>query len=103
MLAPMIRKPALYQALPCKKSKENNNIIYDTKAFWVDWARRFHLKSSVATQTLDELFSRSNELLTGRLDNLMKIFKRRNANLYSGYQRARIVVDSQAQDLSPAG
>ena len=90
----MLRIPALYQTLPCKKSKENNNIIYDAKAFWAEWAKRFHLKSGVATQTLDELFSRSSELLTGRLDNLMKIFKRRNANLYSGYQKARIVVDS---------
>ena len=93
MLAPMIRKPALYQGLPCKKSKENNNIIYDAKAFWAEWGERFHLKSGVATQTLDELFSQSNELLTGRLDNLMKIFVNRNPNFYNGYEKARMIVD----------
>ena len=94
MLALWIRIPALYQGLPCKKSKENNNnIIYDTKTFLAEWAGKIHLKSGVATQTLDELFSRSNELLTGRLDNLMKIFVNRDLKFYNEYEEARVIVD----------
>lgn len=55
--------------------------------------REYQVKTSVATQTLTELFSQINDLLTNKLDNLMKIFKRRDPNFYSGYLKARIIVD----------
>ena len=55
--------------------------------------REYQIKSGVATQSLEDLFSQTNELLTGKLDNLMKIFTNRDANFYAGYQRARMVVD----------
>ncbi|MCB9001302.1 MAG: hypothetical protein H6537_04920 [Bacteroidales bacterium] len=53
----------------------------------------YRVKSSVATLTLEELFAEASNLLTNQLDNLMKIFKRRDANLYNGYLKARMVVD----------
>jgi len=55
--------------------------------------REYKVKSAVATQTLDELFAEVNNLLTNQLDNLMKVFKRRNPSFYSGYLKARMVVD----------
>jgi len=55
--------------------------------------REYQIKSGVATQSLEDLFSQTNELLTGKLDNLMKIFTNRDANFYAGYQRARMIVD----------
>ncbi|WP_430973917.1 hypothetical protein [Sunxiuqinia rutila] len=55
--------------------------------------REYQIKSGVATLTLDELFSEASDLLTNQLDNLMKIFKRRDPALYAGYEKARIVVD----------
>lgn len=55
--------------------------------------REYQIKSAVATQSIDELLSQASALLTDQLDNLMKIFKRRDPNFYAGYQKARMVVD----------
>jgi len=55
--------------------------------------REYQIKSSMATQNMAELFTEANDLLSNKLDNLMKIFKRRDANFYHGYLKARMVVD----------
>jgi hypothetical protein len=55
--------------------------------------REYQIKSGVATLTLEELFTEVNNLLTNQLDNLMKIFKRRDPTFYNGYLKARMVVD----------
>lgn len=55
--------------------------------------REYQIKSSMATQSMALLFSEANDLLSNKLDNLMKIFKRRDANFYHGYLKARMVVD----------
>lgn len=55
--------------------------------------REYQIKSGVATLTLEELFIQVNTLLGSQLDNLMKLFKRRDPNFYNGYQKARMVVD----------
>ncbi|MBE0651680.1 MAG: hypothetical protein IH595_12685 [Bacteroidales bacterium] len=55
--------------------------------------REYQIKSGVATQTLDELFIEASNLLDNQLNNLMKIFKRRDATFYNGYLKARMVVD----------
>ncbi|MCF8337918.1 MAG: hypothetical protein K9I74_08040 [Bacteroidales bacterium] len=96
MLARWIRIPALYQGLPCKESKEiHNNIIYNVKAFWTEWAGRFRLMSGVATRELETLFDQVGDLLNNRLDNLMKIFVNRDPNFYNGYEKARMIMDYQ--------
>ena len=55
--------------------------------------REYQIKSSMATKSLENLVSEANSLLSNRLDNLMKIFKRRNSSFYNGYLKARMVVD----------
>ncbi len=55
--------------------------------------REYQIKSAVATLGLEELFTRAAELLENQLDNLMKLFKRRDANFYNGYLKARMIVD----------
>ncbi len=55
--------------------------------------RVYRVKSAVATLNLEELFTQASNLLSNQLDNLMKVFKRRNANFYNGYLKARVVVD----------
>lgn len=55
--------------------------------------REYRIKSGVATLTLEELFTEANNLLSNQLDNLIKIFKRRDPNFYNGYLKARMVVD----------
>lgn len=55
--------------------------------------REYRIKSGVATLTLEELFTEANNLLANQLDNLMKIFKRRDPTFYNGYLKARMVVD----------
>jgi hypothetical protein len=56
--------------------------------------REYQIRSSMATNSLEELFEQANGLLVAQLDNLMKIFKRRNTNFYHGYLKARMVVDN---------
>lgn len=55
--------------------------------------REYQIKSGIATQNLEELFSQANKLLTMQLDKLIKVFKRRDPSFYSGYEKARIIVD----------
>lgn len=55
--------------------------------------REYQVKSGVATLNLEELFTDASNLLSNQLDNLMKIFKRRDPNFYAGYEKARMVVD----------
>lgn len=55
--------------------------------------REYQIRSAVATQSLEELFTTVNKLLVNQLDNLMKVFKRRNAAFYIGYEKARMVVN----------
>lgn len=55
--------------------------------------REYQVKSAVATLSLEELFTEASNLLTDQLDNLMKIFKRRDPNFYNGYLKSRMVVD----------
>jgi len=55
--------------------------------------REYQIKSSMATKSLEDLISEANNLLSNQLDNLIKIFKRRNASFYNGYLKARMVVD----------
>lgn len=55
--------------------------------------REYQIKSSMATKSLEDLISEANNLLSNQLDNLMKIFKRRNPSFYNGYLKARMVVD----------
>jgi len=55
--------------------------------------REYQIKSGMATQSLEELIAEANSLLSNQLDNLMKIFKRRNPSFYNGYLKARMVVD----------
>ena len=55
--------------------------------------RAYQVKSSVATQELESLFSQASDLLSNQLDKLISIFKNRDANFYNGYQKARVVVD----------
>ncbi|PKQ67777.1 hypothetical protein BZG01_06925 [Labilibaculum manganireducens] len=55
--------------------------------------REYQIKSGMATKSLEELFNETKNLLDNQLDNLMKIFKRRNSSFYNGYLKARMVVD----------
>jgi len=55
--------------------------------------REYSIKSSVATRELETLFDQADDLLNNRLDNLIKIFKNRDANFYNGYLKARMIVD----------
>ncbi len=55
--------------------------------------REYQIQSGMATKNLGELFAEAKNLLTNQLDKLMKVFKRRDPNFYSGYLKARMVVD----------
>ena len=55
--------------------------------------REYQIKSSMATKSIEDLISEASNLLSNQLDNLMKIFKRRNPSFYNGYLKARMVVD----------
>lgn len=55
--------------------------------------REYQIKSGVATASLDELFAQATDLLSNQLDSLMKIFKRRDPALYTGYEKARTLVE----------
>lgn len=55
--------------------------------------REYQVKSSMATQSMADLFDEAKDLLANKLDNLMKVFKRRDPNFYHGYLKARMIVD----------
>ncbi|KOH44980.1 hypothetical protein NC99_21050 [Sunxiuqinia dokdonensis] len=55
--------------------------------------RAYQIASTQATKSLAELFSEAHDILTTKLDKVMKIFKRRDPEFYNGYLAARVVVD----------
>lgn len=55
--------------------------------------RAYSISTTQATKDLETLFSDSNKILKLKLDKVMKLFKRRDANFYNGYLAARVVVD----------
>ncbi len=55
--------------------------------------RAYRIASDVATQDLKNLFVEANDILTNKLDRIMKIFKRSDLNFYNGYLAARVIVD----------
>ncbi|MEO1254176.1 MAG: hypothetical protein AAFY41_04690 [Bacteroidota bacterium] len=54
--------------------------------------RSYQIASAVATSSLEDVFSKTSDLLDGKLDKIMKRFKRSNAGFYQGYLSARKVV-----------
>ncbi|MCF8231673.1 MAG: hypothetical protein K9J27_05730 [Bacteroidales bacterium] len=59
----------------------------------VKWAQKFHLKRGVATQKIEALFYEAGDLLNMRLDNLMKVFVKRNPNFFCGHLHAWVIAD----------
>ncbi|MGQ1889229.1 hypothetical protein ACT29H_02180 [Thermophagus sp. OGC60D27] len=55
--------------------------------------RAYQIKSSVATNQIEQLLSESSDLLYNQIDKLMSIFKHSDINFYHGYQKARMIVD----------
>lgn len=55
--------------------------------------RAYQIASRVATQSLEDLFKEGTKAV-GRLDNVLKRFKRSNPAFYNGYIAARTVVDN---------
>ncbi len=56
--------------------------------------RAYQIASVQATKDMEQLFIDAHEVLTNKLDKVMKIFKRRDPNFYNGYTAARVVVDN---------
>jgi hypothetical protein len=56
--------------------------------------RQYRIASVVATESLKEQFTQSNDLLERKLDKVMKRFKNSNPQFYKGYLAARVVVDN---------
>lgn len=56
--------------------------------------RAYQISSIQATKDLEILFKESDLILKTKLDNVMKIFKRRDTNFYNGYLAARAIVDN---------
>lgn len=54
--------------------------------------RLYRIQSSQATQDLNTIFTKVSDLLETRMDKVIKMFKRRNANFYNGYLAARIII-----------
>lgn len=50
-------------------------------------------KKYVALDTLDKLFTETNELLKNKMDKLMLMFKETENGFYDGYERSRVIVD----------
>ncbi|WP_378187702.1 hypothetical protein ACE939_04950 [Aquimarina sp. W85] len=55
--------------------------------------RQYRIESKQATMSLSELFDELTELLTNKLDKILKSFKRTDSNFYNGYEAARIIVN----------
>lgn len=55
--------------------------------------RAYQIKSSVATNEIEQLLSQAGDLLYNQIDKLMSIFKHSDPNFYHGYQKARMIVD----------
>ncbi len=55
--------------------------------------RAYQIASKQATKSLADLFGEAHDLLTTKLDKVMKIFKRRDPDFYNSYLAARVIVD----------
>ncbi|MFL1896167.1 hypothetical protein ACJRPK_10715 [Aquimarina sp. 2-A2] len=55
--------------------------------------RQYRIESKQATMSLSELFDQLTELLTNKLDKILKSYKRTDSNFYNGYEAARIIVN----------
>lgn len=58
-----------------------------------DQPRAYQIKRGVATQEIDQLLAKADDLLNNQLDKLISIFKNRDVNFYNGYQKARMIMD----------
>ena len=56
--------------------------------------RLYKVATSQAVRALEDLFTQANELLTSRLDRVMKRYKSADPNFYRGYLAARVIVDN---------
>lgn len=56
--------------------------------------RAYQIASVQATKELGQLFDDASGTLENKLDKVMKIFQRRDANFYNGYLAAREIVDN---------
>jgi hypothetical protein len=56
--------------------------------------RQYRIASVVATESLKEMFTQSSDLLTKKLDKVMKRYKNADPKFYKGYLAARVVVDN---------
>jgi len=56
--------------------------------------RAYKIASVQATKELQVLFEEATDTLENKLDKVMKIFQRRDANFYNGYHAARVIVDN---------
>lgn len=54
--------------------------------------RLYSVQMTQATEDLSTLFKQVADLLELRLDKVMKMFKRRNANFYNGYVASRSII-----------
>ena len=52
----------------------------------------YQIKKRVATGNLEDLFAEADAVLNDKLDNLFKLFNRRDPSFYAGYLTARIIV-----------
>lgn len=55
--------------------------------------RQSQVEKSTATLTLEELFTRADDILFNHIDGLVLPFKRTNVEFYLDYQNARVIVD----------
>ncbi|MCG8483834.1 MAG: hypothetical protein MJA31_11035 [Clostridia bacterium] len=56
--------------------------------------RLYKVATSQAVRALEDLFTQANELLTARMDRVMKRYKSADPNFYRGYLAARVIVDN---------
>ena len=50
--------------------------------------------TAAATAGMDAAFGRAESVLSGRLDNLVELFRLSNSTFYAQYQNARVIVDT---------
>ena len=67
---------------------------YDNYLAISDQPRLYKVAMSQAVRALEDLFTQANELLTARLDRVMKRYKSVDPNFYRGYLAARVIVDN---------
>jgi len=55
--------------------------------------RAYQIKSSIATNEIEQLLNDAHDILNNQIDKIMSVFKRSDPNFYHGYQKARVIVD----------